>query len=112
MPSKQTPKITGPVPTKTQKLVAAASYIWLLSLLVVIFRKSEFERFHAKQGLVLAIVGFAFGIIAGIPLLGWLVSFVGMIAVILFAVSGVIHALQGEYFEMPIVSTYAKKIKL
>lgn len=109
---KQEPKVTGPIPNKTEKVVAAISYIWLLSLLVIIFRKGEFERFHAKQGLVLAIIGFMFGIIAGIPLIGWLVSFVGMIAVILFAVAGLLHALQGEYFEMPIIGKYAKKLKL
>lgn len=112
MPKKQTPKVTGPIPSKTEKIVAAISYIWLLSLLVVIFRKSEFERFHAKQGLVLAIAGFVFTIAAGVPLLGWLVSFIGTIIVILLAVSGLLHALQGEYFEVPFIAKYARKIKL
>ncbi len=112
MPTKQSPKVTGPVPNKTEKVIAAIGYIWLLSLLVVIFRKSEFERFHAKQGLVLAIAGFIFTIAAGIPLIGWLASFVGMIVVILLAVSGFLHALQGEYFEVPFISKYARKIKL
>ncbi len=112
MEKRKPARIEGLPVSKREKIVAALAYVSFVSFLVVIFGKDGFERFHAKQALVLAGLGFVVGMTPAIPLIGPLVFIIGLIAVILFSVSGFLHALQGEYFEMPIIAKYAKKIKL
>jgi len=84
-----------------EKIWAAVSYLWILSLVVLAARKNnEFVRFHANQGALLFVLSFI-GIIPGI---GWLVWFIVLILVII----GLIKALQGEKWELPLIAGAAK----
>jgi len=89
------------------KLIAALAYLWIISIIVLLVKKdSKFAQFHAKQGLVL----FLGSIIAGfIPFLGWFIlnPIIGIVALI-----GLIQALMGKYWKIPLVSDLAEKIKL
>lgn len=88
------------------KVLAAISYLWVLSLIVLLVKKdSKFAKFHAKQGLVLFIASIILGFV---PVLGWLLELV----VVIFVIVGLLKALSGEYWKMPLVSLLAEKINL
>jgi len=95
------------------KVVAAIGYIFILCLVPLLGKKdSAFAQFHGKQALVLTIAWFMIFVVGIIPILGWLVFFFGSIILTVLSVMGIINALAGKYWEIPVVSEYAKKIKL
>ncbi|MBN1778862.1 MAG: hypothetical protein JW816_01420 [Candidatus Buchananbacteria bacterium] len=84
------------------KIWAAASYLWILSLVVLAARKNnEYVRFHANQGVLLFVASVIFMLIPG---LGWLLNIVVAIA----AITGIIKAWQGEKWALPAVGGMAK----
>ena len=92
IPSQETPDERD---VRMNKEVAAFSYIWIMSLVVLAARRdSKFAQFHAKQGLVLFLLS--------IPV--WLIPIFGhFITIILVAgmVFGFINAAQGKYADVP-----------
>ena len=91
------------------KIIAAIGYVWILCLVPLILKKdSKFAQYHAKQGLVLFIIEVIGSFVFWIPLIGWLLG----IFVLVLAILGVVKALQGEYWEMPIVHDLSKKLNL
>ena len=99
------------------KVIAAIGYLWILCLVPLLAKKgSKFAQFHGKQGLVLTVVSIILWVVGFIlvfiPIIGWLILFVAWITIIVLAVMGIIKSLNGEYWEMPILGEYAKKIKL
>ena len=96
-------------PTADQKIWAAMSYVWVLSIVVLILKKDKFVHDHAKQGLLI----FVGECIIFIPIIGmfigWFISFIAFI----FAFIGFFKALQGETWKVPILGEiWDKKIKL
>jgi len=88
------------------KLFAALSYLWLLSVVMLVLKKDdEFVKFHAKQGTVIFVVSI---ILWFIPIIGWLLQ----IAVLIAVVIGFLKAYSGERFKMPVVGDLADKINL
>lgn len=86
--------------------MAALSYLWLLSVVMLLVKKDDaYVQFHAKQGVVLFVASM---ILWFIPIIGWLLNILVFVAVIL----GAIKAYQGEKYEMPLVGELAKKINL
>ena len=91
--------------SQQDKLWGALAYVWVLAIVVLAAKKdSKFAQFHAKQGLIL-FIGEVLWIIPGI---GWII---GLIAGVL-AIIGLIKALQGEWWEIPIIGSLAKKVNL
>ncbi|MBU4332548.1 DUF4870 domain-containing protein [Patescibacteria group bacterium] len=102
----QTPEID------IDRAMGVISYIGILCIIPLLVKKqSKFAQHHARQGLVLFIGEIALIIIAVVPLLGWLLSFLGWIVAVLFSVMGIINALAGKMWEMPVLGKYAKKFK-
>lgn len=97
----------GDAPSDTGKILAVLGYIfWPVALIAVLiepYKNERFVRFHAVQALGLSVAGIAIGVIANIPILGWIVALVGGIALFVLAIMGLVKALQGEYYEMPVV---------
>ena len=94
--------------------MAAISYLGVLCLIPLIFAKdSAFAQYHAKQGLVLAIIGIVVRMLADllwrVPFGGALTSLV-YIALLVITIMGILKALKGEKFEIPMVSEWAAKI--
>lgn len=86
-------------------LMAALSYVWVLSIVMLIVKKDdEFVKFHAKQGLILFIASF----IGVIPVIGWIIWLV----VVVFDIVGFIKALSGERYKVPVAGDLAEKIKI
>lgn len=95
------------------KLIAAIGYLGILCLIPLLLKpKSQFCKFHGKQGLILCIgwvINFFIGLI---PFIGWMLGLIGMAALAVLSIIGILKSLNGEYWEMPYLSEYAKKINI
>lgn len=92
--------------SQDSKLFGALSYLWLLSVVMLILKKDdEFVRFHAKQGTVIFVASI---ILWFIPIIGWLMQ----IAVLVGVVIGFLKAYSGERFKMPLIGDLADKINI
>ena len=88
------------------KLFAALSYLWLLSVVMLVLKKDdEFVKFHAKQGTVIFVVSI---ILWFIPIIGWLLQIAALIAVVI----GFLKAYSGERFKLPVIGDLADKINI
>lgn len=76
--------------------------------LVTDAKNSPFAKFHANQQLVLLIAAIAVNVVGAIiPFIGWfLILPLGSIAIIVFAIIGVINAAKGEMKELPLIGGF------
>jgi uncharacterized membrane protein len=95
------------------KVLAAIGYIGILCILPLALKpKSQFCKFHGKQALIL-VIGEVINMFIGIiPVIGWILGFIGAVALIILSILGILKSLNGEYWEMPYLAEYAKKINL
>ena len=89
------------------KNMAMLSYIPLVFIYTLIKRDNAFSLFHAKQLLMLNIVGVAGMVVQIIPCLGQLISLGLSVALIVFWVMGLINAINGVAKPLPVVGQYA-----
>lgn len=91
-----------PKDVSDNKDLAALSYVWVLSLVVLFAkRESPFVQFHARQGAVLF----------GLSLVVWAMPFVGKVAellVLALCIIGFLHAAQSEWREIPIIGPLSR----
>ena len=114
--SKKSTKAKVPVKPKAakpkndyEKVLAALSYVWVLVLVpFVLGHDKPFVAQHAKQGLALFIFELFLLLLGVIPILGWLAALAGWMAVMVAAVLGIVHALGGKAYEIPILNNYIK----
>ncbi len=97
-----------------KRMIAALSYLGLLCLIPLLFAKdSAFAQEHAKQGLLIAVIFMALQVFAGtlwrMSFGGFLVSIVGFTLAIV-SIIGIIKAAQGERFEIPYISDWARTL--
>lgn len=109
------PEETTSAPTQKSdsNLIAAVSYLWILSIIILIVKKDDdYVTFHARQGTVLFGVSVILWII-GIPLF-FLLPLIGLINLVIFVaiVIGFIQAISGKRYKMPVVGDLAEKINL
>ena len=98
---------------KENKVLAAIGYIGILCVLPLALKpKSQFCKFHGKQALILLIAGVINMVIGMIPVIGWILAPLGAIAIIIMSLLGLLKAINGEYWEMPYIAEYAKKINI
>ena len=99
----------GKIDNSNDKLLAALSYVGLLFIVPLLAgRGSDYVRFHARQGMVLFVIDFFVSIIAWIPFIGWAVGVVALVA----SVYGIAQALAGNYWDMPLIGKYARKLDI
>ncbi|MDD4332508.1 MAG: hypothetical protein PHT51_00120 [Patescibacteria group bacterium] len=103
------PKTSRENDVENNKGVVAFSYIWILFLIPLLTKKkSEFAQFHAKQGLVLFALEVLGMLFMWVPLLGQLF----MLALLVISVMGIVKTLNGEWWEIPYIYEWSRKIKL
>lgn len=91
------------------KSIAALSYLWILCLVPLLGKKdSKFAQFHAKQGLVLFIIEIIGSLVFWLPLFGQIL----MLALLVVSVMGIIKTLNGEWWKVPFIYEWSKKINL
>lgn len=117
-PKKEEPPAPGPAkhedpPPRAakddeQRLLAAFSYLGILFVIPLLFGRSEFCKFHVRQGMTLFLIDviLSFGFLH--PVVG---SAVGLLISIM-AIFAIVRTLMGAKWELPLVGKYAQKIKL
>ncbi|MFH1638015.1 MAG: hypothetical protein ABIB71_06325 [Candidatus Woesearchaeota archaeon] len=99
--------------TAEQKVWGLLAYIFILFILPLAFRKDDdFAHFHAKQGLVFFITAFAAAIFLLIPIVGWIVGSLIIVALAAFWALAVIHVLFGKTWSMPLIGKWAKDMRI
>lgn len=100
-------------PGNEHKSFAAMSYVSALCLVSLFAKKDdEFVQFHAKQGLVLFIAEVVLSFINVIPGIGYGIWRIVSLVLFIVAVLGMVNAWKGRYWKLPLLSEYAKQIKL
>jgi fumarate reductase subunit D len=95
------------------KVVAALGYLGILCLIPLLVKKdSQYAQFHGKQGLVLFIAEVIISFINVIPVLGQLIWFFAVVGFIMVSVIGVLKTLKGEWWKIPVLYDYSKKINI
>lgn len=103
-----------PADIEANKIFALFAYIsWLVLIPIFVSKDSKFARFHANQGLVLAIaeivVWVVLGFLGGLPLIGWVFKLVdGLFSLVClgYAIIGIVNAVNGRAKELPIVGKF------
>ena len=88
------------------RLFAAVAYLFgLIGIITALLvNNSPFTRFHAKQASKFVIVKVIIIIPVIVPILGWFVTIVGMIALFVLRVIALVNVLSGKAIEAPIIS--------
>lgn len=96
------------------KVMAILAYLgWLVIIPLLAARNSKFARFHANQGLILAIVAtvvyVVLAILTLIPVIRWIfyiVEAVFGVVVFILAVMGIINAVNGKAKDLPVIGSF------
>lgn len=88
-----------------EKNIAIISYITLIGLIVAFImnndKKQVFPSYHIKQSLGLGLTGLALSVVGMIPILGWIVSFLGFLALLYLWIIGLVNAISGKQQPIP-----------
>lgn len=93
------------------KLMAIVGYIIPILFFIPLVsdaKNSPFAKFHANQQLNLLLAAIAVNIVGGIiPILGWFIILpLGSLAIIIFAIMGIIHGAKGEMKKLPLIGGF------
>jgi len=79
-------------------------------LFLVIEKESKFVRFHAMQSTLIFVALFAVSLVLGaIPIIGWLLYPLFMLASLILWLVLLFKAFQGEKFKLPVVGDIAEQ---
>lgn len=101
-------------PTGSEKAFAILAYfglLFLVGLLKAPENQNPYVKNHVNNGVLLTIAGFASGLIAAIPVVGWIVAGVASVALTVFAIIGIVKACQNQTYLLPIVGEKIVLIK-
>ncbi|HTM69027.1 MAG TPA: hypothetical protein VL426_07080 [Candidatus Binatia bacterium] len=98
---------TGDKDRDNERFLAAIAYIGIFFVIPLFLarKKSPFLQFHVRQGIVLFVIEALF---SAVPFIGWFALAVPAIA----SLYGMLQALAGRQWELPVLGRYAKKINL
>lgn len=95
------------------KNIAIIAYITLIGLIIAFVmnneKKNAFAQYHIRQALGLGLTGFSFGIISWIPFIGWIISILGSIMIIILWIIGLMNAINEKEQPIPIMGIYYEK---
>lgn len=96
-----------PVSMDDGKTMAIIAYITIFGLIIAFImnndKKNPFTAFHIRQSLGLGLLGIALSVLSYIPFIGWIVSILGTIFLVVLWVMGLISAVNGEKKPVPIL---------
>lgn len=94
------------------KTTAIIAYITIIGLIIAFVmnndKKNAFTSYHIRQSLGLALTAISLSIIGMIPILGWIISFLGFFFVLYLWIMGLINALNSKEKPVPVLG---KKFK-
>ena len=92
------------------KTIAIIAYLTIIGLIIAFLlnndKKQEFSSYHIRQSMGLALCSVALFIVGMIPVLGWIVSFLGSIFLLLLWVLGLLNAINNEIKPVPVLGEY------
>ncbi|PVW13972.1 DUF4870 domain-containing protein [Marixanthomonas spongiae] len=95
---------------KEKDSMAIIAYITLIGLIIAFVsnkdKKNAFTAFHIRQSLGLAVTGFALMILSFLPYIGWFISSIGSLALMVLWVLGLVNAINGKKEPIPMVGPY------
>ena len=101
-------------PGLADNVAGALAYITfipaVLFLILEPYNKRPFVKFHALQCLGLYVCWFIVGAVAIIPILGWVVAFVGCITLFVFWLLSIIKAYQGVKYKVPVIGNFVENM--
>jgi len=87
------------------KNIAIIAYITVIGLIIAFImnndKKAVFPTYHIKQSLGIALTGLALFVVGMIPVLGWIVSFLGSLGLLYLWVMGLINAINEKQKPVP-----------
>ena len=91
------------------KTIAALAYVWILCLVPLLGKRhSKFAQFHAKQGFILFIIELIASLVIWFPVFGQLL----ILVLVVVSVMGIVKTLNGEWWKIPYLYDWSKKINL
>lgn len=66
-------------------------------------KKQPFASYHIRQAIGLNVTGLALGVINVIPVLGWIVSIIGLFVLLYMNIMGIVNALNKKEAPLPIL---------
>ena len=91
------------------KTLAILSYIiGILCIVPLIQKDNAFSLYHAKQVLLLILAAIVLLCLNIIPCFGQIVCGVGSLALLVFAIMGLINAIKGEAKPVPLIGKFAE----
>ena len=79
---------------------------WIIIIALLLEPNSKFLRYHINQSILLTVFGFICGLVAIVPVIGWIASVAGMIATVVFTIMGIVRSLKGQAKDLPIIGKY------
>jgi uncharacterized membrane protein len=104
--SQENPFETASASQVDPKIIAIVSYMALIGWIVAIVLnnpKSELGSFHLRQALGIHALSALAGMVAIVPVLGWIAAAVGGIGAFILWVIGLIGAIEGKMKPVPIL---------
>lgn len=82
------------------KTMGILSYVTIIGLIVAIImnndKKNPFASFHIRQSLGIGITGLALAFINILPIVGWIIYFVGLFIILCMWIMGLLSAVNGK----------------
>ena len=89
------------------KTIAIVAYLTVIGLVVALVmnndKKEPFSTYHIRQSLGIILTSIALSLINVIPILGWIVSLVGVFVLLYMWVIGLLNAINGRMKPVPIL---------
>ncbi len=90
-----------------KKITSVVAYLtWIGLIIAFVAGDKEGAKFHLNQALVIWLAGIILGIVAVIPILGWIVGLVGSIFLFVCWIMGLVYAIQEQEKEVPILGKF------
>lgn len=92
---------------QANKLFSILCYFGIFVIIPLLAKpNSKYLRFHSNQGIILLIAQFILSLIAIIPILGWIISVVGGITLLVLSIMGIINGITGKVKRLPLIGKY------
>lgn len=89
------------------KTMAIIAYITIIGLIIAFVmnneKKNQFTSYHIRQSLGVALVALALSLINVIPILGWIISFLGFFVILFLWIMGLVNAINVKEIPVPIL---------
>ncbi|OQB44357.1 MAG: Chloroplast import component protein (Tic20) [Parcubacteria group bacterium ADurb.Bin159] len=96
-----------------EKFFAFLCYLGILVLIPLIFRsRSNFVRFHFRQGAVIFALKIVSLFFVFIPLVGVILTLIGWLILAIFAFIGLVAVIRGKYYKIPLIYFLTGKLKI